>query len=414
MRRRQFLGLMAALAAAGAAAPAAIRPARAADPLRLGRWRPAANPSAPASYVALEWRYLAGRITTASEDFGFVISLADYNPLDLRPLPSPINWNYQELLVMRQDFTGAGAHVTRTYRGGIAGGGLAYDEASATYSFVADDDPAVTATWHFDEQAGAYSLSVATPELTLNNLLLTPVGQLIQEGGAATISSGELVVNGVPVTVSSEYYADWVALSEGGEPLGYARLDMQTLKPALGEGGGGSGDTDFSHHWFCLACTLEDDTPAWVSAWQIVSGDQPAWGVTIATGREAGWSVRSVTEQSFSGVQPLALQILEWQPVPATTPARRTGKRWRLFHGVSALGDALNLELSVPEGQFVQGARISTLTEIAMQESAGVTASGTIGGRAIKSVAFVMAESTHTELEPTGLPRRAFLPSVTR
>lgn len=414
MRRRQFLGLMAALAAAGAAAPAATRPARAAGPDRLTWWDPATNPSAPATYVALEWRYLAGRITTDTEDFGFVVSLADYNPLILpAPLPSPVNWNYQELLVMRQDFTGDGAHATRTYRAGITGGGLSYDAATATYSFQDPDNPGVGASWRFDNATQTYTLSVATPELTLGNLLLTPAGPLIPEGGTGTVESGEIVVNDLPVKVSSDYYADWVAVSAGGEQVGYARLDMQTLKPSFGQGGA----TSFSHHWFCLACTLADDTPAWVSAWQIVSGATPVWAVTIATGRGATWRVSSATGDSdppFAGVQPLAIQILDWQGVPDTDPARRTGKRWRLFHGVGALGDALDLELSVPEGQFVAGARISTETGVAMQESAGIAASGRVGGKAIKSVEFVMAESTYNEPEPSGPPRRAFLPSVTR
>ncbi|HMQ30670.1 MAG TPA: hypothetical protein PKD53_08060, partial [Chloroflexaceae bacterium] len=252
MRRRQFLGLMAALAAAGAAAPVALRHARAAAD-RLTWWDPAPPQTGLDDYVALEWRYLAGRITTATEDFGFVVSLADYNPLVLPGLPvSPVNWNYQELLVMRQDFRGDGAHTTRTYRGGITGGGLSYDAATATYSFVADGNPAVTASWRLDSATQTYTLSVATPELTLSNLLLTPVGQLIPEGGTGAISSGQIVVNGVPVTVNSEYYADWVAISGGGQELGHARLGRQTPNPNLGAGGGAP---SVLHPWLCPACT---------------------------------------------------------------------------------------------------------------------------------------------------------------
>lgn len=411
MQRRQFLGLMAALGAAPAALPVARRSFAAAD--RATWWDPAPTSNQPGVYVALEWRYLAGRITTDAEDFGFVVSLADYNPLVLpSPLTSPISWNYQELLVMRQDFGGAQAHATRTYRAGINGGGISYNPTTATYTFQDPANPTISATWHLDVATQTYLLSVTTPELTLSNLLLTPVGQLIQEGGDGSISSGQVTVNNIPVQVDSDYYADWVAISSGGQELGYGRLDMQTLKPLLGSGSGGA--TAFSHHWFCLACTLADDTPAWVSAWQIISGATPVWGLTRATGRGGAWSVSSLTEEGFTGAQPLAVTILDWQGLPASDPARRTGRRWRVLQGQAAFGDALDLELSVPAGQFVQGARISTLTNIAMQESAGIIASGTVGGKAIKSVEFAIAESTYNELAPSSLPPRAFLPAVVR
>lgn len=316
---------------------------------------------------------------------------------------------------MRQDFTGDRAHTTRTYRagGGISSGGLAYDAATDTYTFTDPANPGVGASWRLDAGTQTYTISLATPELSLSNLLLTPVGELIAEGGTGTVQSGEIVVNDVPVVVTSDYYADWVAVSGGDQPLGYARLDMQTLKPSFGSGGA----TTFSHHWFCLACTLADDTPAWVSAWQIVSGATPAWGVTTATGRGGAWSVSSVTggpDQPFAGVQPLAIQILDWQGVPATDPARRAGAAWRLRHGLAAPDDVLDLTISVPPGQFIKGARISVETNIAMQESAGTAASGTVGGKAIKAVHFAIVESTYNELTPSGLERRVFLPAVHR
>lgn len=406
MERRQFLGLMAALAAAPALGPIA-RPALAAE--RLPLWDPAPRATSLNDYVALEWRYLAGRITTDSEDFGFVVSLADYNPME-PPLPPLINWNYYELLVMRQDFTGAGAHVTNTYR---VLGTINYNPTTATFNFAIAGSPTVSASWRFDAATQTYALSVNTPELTLDNLLLTPQGTLIPEGGDGSVESGKVVVNNVPLRVVSDYYADWVSISRAGQNIGLGRLDMQTLKPLLDVGG--SGGSTFSHHWFCLACTLADDTPAWLTAWEIVSGGSTVWGYTLATGSGAGWRVSSVTNEGFSGVQPLGVQILAWQPVPNTTPARRSGRRWRLQHGVTTAADALDLELEVPAGQFIKGARISSLTEIAMQESAGIQASGTVGGQAIKAVSFAVAESTYNELAPpAGRERRVFIPAVLR
>lgn len=404
MDRRQFLGLMAALTAAGAAGPAVARSLAASD--RLTWWDPAPVATTLGTYVALEWRYLAGRITTESEDFGFVVSIADYNPL----IPF-VTANYQELLVMRQDFTGAGAHATKTYGGSGVPTTYDYNTTTATYSFSLPGNPAVSLSWRLDDATQTYTLSVATPELTLSNLVLTPRGNLIPEGGTGTVKSGSLTVNNTPVSVTSDYYADWVAISSGGQPIGLARLDMQTLKPTFDSTGGGG----FSHHWFCLACTLEDDTEAWITGWEIVSGTSLVWGYTRATGSGGAWSVSSTTEQTFSGIQPLGVQILAWQDIPNTSPARRTGQRWRIEHGQNAAGDALAIELSVPPGQFVQGARISTVTNIAMQESAGTEASGTIGGKAIKAVSFAIAESTYNQLTPpAGLEQRAFLPFLQR
>ncbi|NTU79961.1 MAG: hypothetical protein HGA45_11245 [Chloroflexales bacterium] len=399
MRRRQFLGLMAALAAAGAVWPAARRLAAAAD--RLTWWKPATPSSdiAHGNFVALEWRYLAGRITTDADDFGYVVSLADYNPPPLFSSP-----DFQELLVMRQGFTGAQAHATSTYRGA-----LSYDSATATYSFVAEDDPAVSVIWGLDTTAQRYRLTVTSPELALTDLLITPQGQLIAEGGDGAISSGNITVSGVPFEAFSDYYADWAEVSSsGGTPLGLARLDMQTIKPVPGGSGG-----DFSHHWFCLACTLADGTAAWLSAWQIVSGASTVWGATLGSGRGATWAVTSWTETAFTGSQPLSVQILDWQSIPGTNPTRRTGRRWRIQQGQAAAGDTLDIEIAVPPGQFIKGARISTASSIPMQEAVGPSASGSIGGKAITAIAFAAAESTYHEAEPDTIPmRQTYLPSV--
>lgn len=382
MRRRSFLGLLGAIAA-GAAGGAAVRPTRAAVD-RLAVWDPAASSPFPPNFVALEWRYLAGRIAAGSENFGFVVSLADYNEL-----PALGFTGRNELLVMKEDFAGGAAHRTSTYPGT-----LRYDPVTATYSFVASADPAVTATWRLDTQAQRYTLSVASPELALSDLLLTPVGNLIPEGGAGLVSSGDFSFNGQRVVVQSDYFADWVAISRGGVPAGTGRLDMQTLRPNFGFG---AAPTSYSHHWFAAAATLEDTTPAWISGWQILTGPNAAWGVTIATGAGANWTLRSVgSDSGFSGRQPLEVQILEFQPIPGADPARRTGKRWRLRAGQNAPGDLIDLELAVPPGQFIQSTRVAALN-LTMQEAVAPAARGMVGGKGIVASSLAVVESTFAE-----------------
>lgn len=396
MRRRTFLGLIGALAAAGGAGGRAPRPARAAAD-RLTWWDPAPAGGLPPAFVALEWRYLAGRVAAGGEDFGFVVSLADY-----KPFPAFGIGGRNELLVMRQEFGGAGAHAHATYPGA-----LSYDPATATYSF-AGDDPAVSASWRLDAAAQRYTLAVASPELTLADLLAAPAGALIAEGGDGVVSSGTFSYNGQPVAVQSDYFADWATLSRGGAPVGVGRLDMQTLRPTFG---GGSAPTGFSHHWFAVAATLEDGTPAWVSGWQILAGAGVAWCVTVATGQGAGWGVESVgTDGGFSGAQPLDVAVLEYQAIPGASPAARTGSRWRLRAGRAAPGDLIDLDLAVAPGQFIKGARVGA-TGISMQESVAPGARGLIGGRGIRAASLAIMESTLSEPgAPPAVPQRLFLP----
>lgn len=398
MQRRTFLGLVGALAAGGLAAQRAL--IAHAAPTRLEWWEPAAGGKLPPDFVALEWRYLAGRITRGAEDFGFVVSLADYNPL-----PPFINVSRAELLVMREDLTGAQPHATRTYDGT-----LAYDAATATYSFSISGNPAVSASWRLDTATQRYSLSVASPELTLSELLITPQGELIPEGGTGIVSSGSFSYNGVPVVALSDYYADWATLSSGGSELGLGRLDMQTLRPNFS----GSGSAGFSHHWFALAVTLEDDTPAWVSGWQILAGSSIAWGVTVATGRGASWQVASIgSDSGFSGRQPLAISILDYQAIPGAPTPQITGKRWRMRAGQVADSDTLDVEIAVPPGQFIEGARISVATDIRMQEAVGTSVRGLVGGKAIKAATLAIVESTLSVNGAPPAPRqRVALPLV--
>lgn len=400
MRRRTFLGLLGALAAAPAA-----RHAAAAGPIdRLTWWDPAPTRTQLGEFVALEWRYLAGRVATGGADFGFVVSLADYNPNE--PF---ISTDRQELLVMREDLTGAQAHATATYAGT-----LSYSAATATYSFVADASPTITASWRLDTAAQRYTLSVASPALTLSGLQIAPVGALIPEGGTGVVKSGSLTIPGIPAPFEalSDYYADWATLSLGGSPVGVGRLDMQTIRPALG----GAGGTGFSHHWFALAATLQDATRAWVSGWQIVTGATTAWGVTVARGAGAGWSVASVgSDRGFSGAEPLGVDILAYQAVPGQSQPARTGRRWRLRAGQAAASDLIDLDIAVAPGQFIQGARVSAATNIPMQESVGAAARGLIGGAAIATAQLAIVESTFSEPGVAAAPgQRVSLPLLRR
>lgn len=386
MQRRQFLTLVGGLAGAALLARSRLggTPTASAQAIDRATWWPP-QPFDLLRRVALEWRYLAGRYTRAEQDFGFVCSLVDY-----KAIPG-FQTARQELIVMRKDFRNGG-HTTRTYSGT-----LAYNATTRTYTFSTPDDPAVAATWTFNATSQTYTVDVASPELTLSALTLRPAGDLIPEGGDGDITSGNLGTT----TVLSDYFADWLTLEQDGAAVGLARLDMQTIRPqGLPEGVG-----DFSHHWFALAGTLADCTPVWISAWQIVSGGNTVWDVTIARHSGAEWSVTSYTEETPAITAPLAIAILAWQPQPVDNagpddPARRTGKRWRLTAGASAPADLIDLTLAVPPGQFIKAARIASIRETPMQEAAGAVASGTVGGSALAGVTFLLAESTYSELDP--------------
>ncbi len=393
MHRRQFLTLIGGLA--GAALFARSRfgavPATYAQAIDRTIWWP---PQGLAQGVAVEWRYLAGRYTRNGQDFGFVCSLVDYKEIRNPFTGQILQASRKELIVMREDFSGAAGHATRTYNGT-----LTYDAPTRTYSFTTPADPAVTATWTLDSTAPAYNIALTSPELTLDDLTLRPVGDLIPEGGDGNITSG--MIGGI--TVLADYYADWLTIEQGGAPVGLARLDMQTIRPQ----GIPTPEivNSFDHHWFALAGTLSDCTPVWISAWQIISDENTVWDVTIARGSGATWSVVSYTEESSAVAAPLDLDLLAWQPQPTDattpeTPARRTGKRWRLSAGLNTPTDLIDLTLEVPPGQFIKSARIASTREAPMQEAAGAVASGTIGGIALSGVAFLLAESTYAELDP--------------
>lgn len=380
MDRRSFLALAGALTAAGYAG----WPARAAEDPRLTWWDPATPTLGDGKFVVLEWRYLAGRITQGDEDFGFVVSLADYNDL-----PASSSNDRNELLVMRQELTAGGGHRTATYRGT-----LSYNSATATYSFVGEQQ-GVSASWRLDAAGKRYMLSVTAPELSLSQLLVAPIGELIPEGGTGAISSGSFFMQygGVrqPVEALSDYFADWATLSLSGAQVGYGRLDMQTLRPRL------TAETPepYSHHWFALAAILDDGTEAYVSGWELLSGST-AWTVTIATGAGPSWKVSTVgsdTPIAFAGAQRIAVRILEHQPLPTSTP-QHTGRRWRFEAGSRARGDLIDLDIAVQPGQFIKDARVSVASRTPMQEAVTTTARGLINGKGIAAVRFAVVEST--------------------
>lgn len=409
MRRRTFLALL-----GGAAATAWLgRPRAAAGPTALPAGGPALaaadraewwDPAPPPTFIAtppfisgvvLEWRYLSGRIQSGDQDFGFVCSIVDY-----REVPS-IQEARQELIVMREDFT-TGVHTTTTYEGT-----LSYTAATSTYTFSVAGNPAVAATFRLNTAAPqSYSVSVSSPELTLSDLTLTPVGELIAEGGDGDISSGSLGNS----SVRSDYYADWLTISEAGAPVGFARLDMQTIRPETFGGGGIGG---FSHHWFALAGTLQDDTPFWASAWEIISGNTTVYALTLATGSSATgtWQVRSFTEEAPAEASPLSVQIIDWQEQPGTQTGLRTGSRWRLRLGESAPDDRLDVTLAVPEGQFIRGTRIGSTATTPMQEAVGTEADGSVLGQPIKTIHFITAESTYSEAGAPGTATPTLTPT---
>lgn len=368
MNRRSFLALAGGALAYSVARPLLpdVRAALAAID-RTAKWPP--QPT-----LLIDWRYAAGRIVDGSENYGFVVSLTDIKA------PSPS----QQLLVERQLFSGDHSFHAATYHGT-----LSYDSPSATYTFRNNANQ-VLATWQLDSSQ-IYQLSVATPELTLQNVALRPQGDLIPEGGDGSISVG----HARGFAIDSDYYADWARVEIGGVAKGVARVDMQGLRPAtLAAPGVAAQSDDYDHYWFAVAGQAGGE-PVWISAWRIEDQDGPLWDVTIARGSGGTWRATSYTEQS-AVANPLAVRVLAWQPLPAnaTQPGTSMGAAFHLAAGQTQPGDLLNLTLSVPPGQFVDDSRLSAGDQGAMLEAVGLTASGSVLGLALSNVSLVVAEST--------------------
>jgi hypothetical protein len=376
MNRRTFLILAGTAAVSAAADRFWILATRAAPIDRTSQWRPNPNP-----LLAVEWRYIAGRITDAEEDYGFILALSDTK------YPN----HTQELLVERQDFSGDKAFATRPYPGA-----LAYDSASATYSFQASQGQA-SASWQWDAAAQVYRLSVASPELSLQDIVLRPQGDMIPEGGDGTIAIAPIL--GLPL--GSDYYADWAAVEIGGAAKGFARIDLQGLYLAAAvrrnRALAAASSPDYDHHWFAVAGQL-DGAPVWISAWRIEAQDGPRWDVTIARGAGASWQVSSTTEQSGAAF-PLSAWPLAWQPLPSSAVAaqsgQRTGSAWRLSAGISQPGDLIDLEIAVPPGQFAASARLGLIQGLDwVEEGVGTFAAGTVLGKPLRGATLAVAETT--------------------
>ena len=380
MNRRTFLALAGTAAATAVTGAPRTRATLAAAPAldRTSTWRPNPNP-----LLAVEWRYVAGRIADDASDFGFIVALSDTK--------FPINSPTQELLVERQDFSGAKAFATRPYTGT-----LTYDKDSATYSFQ-DTQGQASASWQWDAGAGVYRLSVSSPELSLQNVVLRPQGDLIPEGGDGTITIAPIL--GFPI--GSDYYADWAAVEVGGVAQGVARVDIQGLYLASAAQNSralaAEASADYDHHWFAVA-GQRDGAPVWISAWRIEAQDGPRWDVTIAQGAGSTWQVASITEQSGAAF-PLSVWPLAWQALPSSAAAaasgQRTGSAWHLSAGISQPGDLIDLAITVPPGQFAASARLGLIQGLDwVEEGVGTFAAGTVQSKPLTGVTLAVAETT--------------------
>lgn len=399
MDRRTFLTL---IGGGGLAAGAAwlLRPQPLAPPPTVSAqgidrldWWPLTTTFPP---VALEWRYLAGRITTEGDDLGFIVSISNFNEI-LNPNPAlpPLQAARSEMLVMREDVTGSDPHATESYVGSLI---YTPGTAAATYSFNGtneENNTVGTATLAWQSGNNVYTLSFISPVLSLNNLTLRPLGDLIPEGGDGNIPIAQFAIGGV----TSRYHADWVTIEQNGEPVGHGRLDIQDVRPT-------GPSTGFSHHWFAVVTQI-GSAEVRVSFWELISTatNTTYWVVTIARLEGSTWTVTSYTEESDVSHM-LDVQILEWQNqpgVPANQPARRTGRRWRVRMGQTNPGDVIDLTIGVAEGQFIDNGRVanqSTGITYPMQEAVSLDASGTVNGATIGTVHLAVAESTYNEVTP--------------
>jgi hypothetical protein len=360
---------------------------------RLEKWR-------PNSSLRVEWRYAAGRIIDGGQDFGFIISMSD---IKISGVES------QQFSVQRQNFTGNQEFVGKTYTGS-----LIYDSGSA-YTFK-DEAAQILATWQWDDDAAqpVYKLTVNTPELSLDNLVLRPKGALIPEGGTGSILVGQIA----GILIDSDYHADWTGIEISGQEKGVARVDMQGLRPpqplsnlATVFGGwleqsadkgqpplssarikAADSTEDYDHHWFAAAVELSDG-PAWVSAWRIEDAQGPFWGLTIARYGGTSWQVVLSLTEKDTVIVPLEVNVLAWQELPASAASQQsTGTAWRLTAGVNQANDALDIQISVPPGQFITNTK--QILGSWLEEGVGLEVMGTILGNPVSSTKMVAAETT--------------------
>jgi len=373
MRRRTFLSTTGGVIAMATIQSLLPQPrARAATLTRAQAWAPNSN-------VILEWRYIAGRITTDPDDYGFIVSISDQRG----PLPAK-----QELLVQRQNFNGD-PPSSESY-----GGNLTYAPGTGTYTFQADSSP-VSAIFQLDPNTQLYHLTLSSPGLSFTDVVLRPKGNLIPESGDGAISVGTVL----GFQVDSDYYADWTEVEIGGQVQGVARVDMQGLRPTFQVASAPAATSaDYDHHWFALAGTLGTE-PVWISAWRLETASGPLWDVTIAKGTitTASW-VTTFNTEADTMAEPLTVHPLAWQPIPGFASAdgpSNTGTSWHLSAGVTEPGDLLDLTLTVPPGQFAKSARIGgNSTTGFLEEAVGISATGTVQKLQLSGVRLVVAETT--------------------
>ena len=371
IRRRTFLAFMGSVPLWALADK--LTPRSAAQGSDREKWWPPNSASFPLG----EWRYIVGRIVNGDQDYGFISCLIDGRGLGL-----------QELLVERQEFTGKQRFVGATYPGKIT-----YDPTSISYIFT-NEQGMILSNWTWDTHAQVYRLTIATPELSLSDVILTPQGDVIAEGVNGVVNGGTL--GSIPLKYG--YHADWTAITVNGVPQGIARVDMEGVLLSLNEVVGTTPVVqDDDHHWFVLAGELSGE-PVWITASLGETSNGQFWGVTIATGSGASWQVTSVTEAQAIA-DPLEVHVLELQVIPEAgdiaQPKARTGTRWRIAAGLVQAGDLIDVELAVPPGQFVSDERQGLLGGASKaEEGVGYEAHGTIMGRSLTNVFLVAAETS--------------------
>jgi hypothetical protein len=129
-----------------------------------------------------------------------------------------------------------------------------------------------------------------------------------------------------------------------------------------------------------------------------------SWGLTIARGEGASWQVESYTGAGDTPelAHPLEVLVLDWQTVPGSDPALRTGRRWSIRAGKTDPDDLINAIIDVPTGQFISDARVLNASSSGskMEEAVGTAGQSTIVGQNLTAVFFTVGETTYSEPDP--------------
>lgn len=358
-------------------------PETAAD--RLATWK-------PNQQDILEWRYAAGNIKDTNQDFGFIISLSDNR------IPGS---QEHTLKVQHHD----NLHPELSQTSASYSGQLQYDTGTNTYIFTRQDQE--LARWQFDTATDSYNLTVTAPELSLDSLILSPIGPQIAEGGTGQISAGHID----RIELESDYHATWASIvDKDKKPVGISRIDCQGLNPRFDSTPPPHPDQitpDYDHNWFALAATTFDG-PSFLSCWRI---KDPAysdkWGITLARFTPTGWVSQSFTENDNLAF-PLSIEIVSTQSAPAPAPAAElAGQKWRISAGRNSAGDLIDVEVEVPPGQFLPpGSSKTSLAKTQwVEEATGEKVMGTINGQPVTQTSLLVAESSDERY-------KSFLPAI--